>query len=79
MGPEFVRQSDYALETSLRIAEEDVVVLQFEGREFRWKNASLESDTRVSVGLRRDEDWTVAGESINEAMIVEARHAKVNT
>jgi hypothetical protein len=70
LGPEFVRQADYALETNLRIGEEDVVVLQFEGREFRWINASLESDTRVSVGLRRNEDWTVAGEGLNRLLSV---------
>jgi hypothetical protein len=70
LGPEFVMQADFALDTNLRIGEEEVVVLRFEGREFRWINASLESDTRVSVGLRKDENWSVAGEDLNRFLSV---------
>ncbi len=52
LGPEYVKQADFALETQLRIGDEEASIVQFGGREFRWTNASLESDTRVSVGLK---------------------------
>jgi hypothetical protein len=60
LGPQYVRQADFALDTQLRIGEEEAIALPFEGREFRWINASLESETRVSVGLRTGEDGFLA-------------------
>lgn len=70
LSPEYVRQADFALDTQLRVGDEEAVVLPFEGREFRWINASLESDTRVSVGLRTGEDRLPAEEELNRFLSV---------
>jgi hypothetical protein len=61
---------DFALETQLRIGEDESITLQFEGREFRWINASLESDTRVSVGLRASENRFPAEEELNRFLSI---------
>jgi hypothetical protein len=70
LGPEYERQMDFALDTQLRIGDEEAIALQFEGREYRWINASLESDTRVSVGLREDEDRFPAEEQLNRFLSI---------
>ena len=70
LGPEYDRQMDFALDTQLRVGEEESITLQFEGREFRWINASLESDTRVSVGLRFGEDRFPAEEELNRFLSI---------
>ncbi len=70
LGPEYERQMDFALDTQLRIGDEEAITLQFEGREYRWINASLESDTRVSVGLREGEDRFPAEEELNRFLSI---------
>jgi hypothetical protein len=70
LGPEYIRQADFALETSLRIGDEEATIVQFGGREFRWINASLESETRVSLGLKAKEDGSLAGEELNRFLSV---------
>jgi hypothetical protein len=70
LEPQYVRQADFALETQVRIGEEEAIALTFEGRQFRWINASLESATRVSVGLRRGEDARAAEEDLNRFLSV---------
>jgi hypothetical protein len=68
LGPEYPRQADFTLDTHLRIGDEEAVVFEFGGRQFRWINAALESDTRVSVGLRADEDASLAEEDLNRCL-----------
>ena len=63
-------RADFALDTHLHIGEEEAILLQFGGREFRWINASLESDTRVSVGLKAGEDRFPAEEELNRFLSV---------
>jgi hypothetical protein len=68
LGPDYPRQADFTLDTHLRIGDEEAVVFQIGGRHFRWINAALESDTRVSVGLRANEDAPVAEEELNRCL-----------
>jgi hypothetical protein len=70
LGPQYSRQADFVLETQVRIGEQEAIVLNFEGRQFRWINASLESETRVSVGLSASEDASVAKEELNRFLSV---------
>ena len=71
LGPEYVKQADFALETQLRIGDEEASIVQFGGRgTLRWTNASLESDTRVSVGLKANEDGSLVGEELNRFLSV---------
>jgi hypothetical protein len=70
LGPEYDRQMDFALDTLLRVGDEESITLRFEGREYRWINASLESDTRVSVGLREGEDRFPAEEELNRFLSI---------
>ena len=73
LGPGYERQMDFALDTQLRIGDEEAIILQFEGREYRWINASLESDTRVSVGLKKGEDRFPAEEEQSAARLTQER------
>jgi hypothetical protein len=68
LDPAYDRQADFALDTLLRISDEETVVFEFGGRQFRWINASLESDTRVSVGLKPGEDSSAAEEELNRCL-----------
>jgi hypothetical protein len=70
LDPQYDRQADFALETHLRIGDEEAIVLHFKSRQFRWINASLESETRVSVGLRTGEDGPLAEEELNRFLSV---------
>ncbi len=70
LGPDYERQMDFALDTQLRVGDEEAITLEFEGREYRWINASLESDTRVSVGLRKGEDRFPAEEELNRFLSI---------
>jgi hypothetical protein len=70
LGPEYVKQADFALESQVRMGEEEAIVLTFQGRQFRWINASLESDTRVSVGLKATENASEAQEELNRFLSV---------
>jgi hypothetical protein len=70
LGPEYVKQADFALESQVRIGDEDSIVLKFQGPQYRWINASLESDTRVSVGLKATENASVAEEELNRFLSV---------
>lgn len=65
LSDRYMRQADFALETQLRIGDEEAITLQFGGREFRWINASFESDTRVSVGLQSSDSIPQAEEELN--------------
>ena len=70
LGAEYDRQADFAMDTNLRIGKEESIMLMFRGREFRWINASLESDTRISVGLRVGEDMSVAEQELNRFLSI---------
>jgi hypothetical protein len=70
LGPEYERQMDLALDTQLRIGDEEAITLQFESREYRWINASLESDTRISVGLKEGEGRFPAEEELNRFLSI---------
>lgn len=70
LGPEYAKQADFALESQVRMGNDEAIVLTFQGRQFRWINASLESDTRVSVGIKATEDASVAQEELNRFLSV---------
>jgi hypothetical protein len=70
LGADYDRQADFAMDTNLRIGKEESIILMFRGREFRWINASLESDTRISVGLRAGEDMSVAEQELNRFLSI---------
>jgi hypothetical protein len=70
LGAEYERQADFAMDTNLRIGKEESIILTFRGREFRWINASLESDTRISVGLRVGEDMSIAEQELNRFLSI---------
>ena len=45
-------QSDYVLDSALRLGSEAEVPLEFEGKKFRWFNGTVERDAVISMGVR---------------------------
>jgi hypothetical protein len=50
LEPQYTRQLDYILDTSLLIGEEDELYFSFDGRTFRWMNGTPECRATLTVG-----------------------------
>ncbi|MGH9745153.1 MAG: methylamine utilization protein MauJ [Candidatus Acidiferrales bacterium] len=65
---QYDRQMDCVLDCHLRIGNEDEIQFEFDGRPYRWINGSLESDTILSVALRKNEDHVSVEEEVNRLL-----------
>jgi len=64
----YERQMDCVLDCHLRVGNEDELCFEFAGRPYRWINGSLESDTIISVALKRTEDHLSIEEELNRLL-----------
>jgi hypothetical protein len=64
----YERQMDCALDCHLRMGNEDQLCFEFSGRPYRWINGSLESDTIISVALKKNEDSLSVEEELNRLL-----------
>src|SRR5690348_5051605 len=64
----YERQMDCVLDCHLRIGDQDEFCFEFSGRPYRWINGSLESDTIISVALKKNEDSLSVEEELNRLL-----------
>ncbi|HZW97191.1 MAG TPA: methylamine utilization protein MauJ [Candidatus Eremiobacteraceae bacterium] len=61
-------QSDWVVDSSIRLGPEEEVFLTFEGKRFRWFNGTVEKDAVVSMGVRNLRDHSEEEARLNRLL-----------
>lgn len=68
MEPECTYQSDYVLDSALVLGPDAEVLLEFEGKKFRWFNGTAERDAIISMGVRDPNNQEEENDKLNRLL-----------
>jgi hypothetical protein len=61
-------QADYIIESGLRLGSDEEVLIEFEGKKFRWFNGTVERDAIVSMGVKDLTNHQIENEKLNRLL-----------
>jgi hypothetical protein len=70
-------QCDYVLDSGLRLGPDDEVLIEFEGKKFRWFNGTAERNAIVSMGVKNPSNHPEEDDKLNRLLTAMVWNQKV--